>query len=354
MRALAVTTAVVLVVAGLALPATGSFGGPVPSDHAATQTAAAGEHATEESVPSANETGSNVTAGSRLSGAFATQQADLSGELETRTVTTRLARANTTTARVAALARLQSSTETRLERLERERARLRRALDNGSLGPGQYAHSIAALRAEAATTRTIADRGAGAAATLPATVTTEYDVESASFRTLANRSRNYSEHLAAVFGDDSTALVGWNPFADDDTETDLFDFDDDDSERIDDDSLFEETVNETALADLLNGSDVDDDDDFGDLFGDDDGTDEGGTNDTDADDGGDGLDDFGDGLTDGSLFDDGDTDGESTPTDEESTDESGLLGDDETTTSDGLEDEVTEEETESDDGGLFD
>lgn len=311
MRALVLTTAAVLVVAGLAFPVAGSVDGPATGDHAAATVG------TDRQVPSAatqpaNDS-ANATAGSRLAGAFATQQADIGGELETRAVAVRLARANTTTERVAELDRLRASTEARLQSLERRRDRLRRALTNGSLSPGEYAHTMADLRTDAAVTESIADRGASAAASLPDSVATEYDVGADSFRTLENRSRNYSDGLAAAF-------AGGSPPFSPDLLPDESDTDADDPFGVDDrdppafgdgEPDFEDPVNDTVLDDLVNGTDDETGDGLDGLSGTDD-------NDTESPDGADETDgSFGDGLngSDSLLGDDtesGET-GESTP-----------------------------------------
>ncbi len=348
MRALAVTTAAVLIVAGLAFPAAGSLGGLAPNDQSPAGDARPADRPLDSPAHSANGTASNATAGSRLSGAFATQQADLGGELETRAVTVRLTRANTTTERVAELAALRTATETRLKRLERRRQRLHRALANGSLTPGEYAHRVADLRADAAVTETVADRGARAAGTLPESVATEYEVDPDSFRMLQNHSRNVSAHLAVAFENESTALFGWHPIA-----ADPFDGDDEAAVPFDyDDESLDGPVNETALDALLNETG----DDVGDAldgFTDDN---EGSANDTSAE-SADETDVFDDGSD--SLFgDDGNTD-ESTPTD----DQDGTADSTPTETDDGWlrdgSEQLTETDTtttapDEDDDSLFD
>ena len=350
MRALAVTTAAVLIVAGLAFPAAGSLGGLAPNDQSPAGDARPADRPLDSPAHSANGTASNATAGSRLSGAFATQPADLGGELETRAVTVRLARANTTTERVAELAALRSATETRLKRLERRRQRLHRALANGSLTPGEYAHRVADLRADVAVTETVADRGARAAGTLPESVATEYEVDPASFRTLQHHSQNVSAHLAVAFENESTALFGWHLIAPDPS-ADRFDDDEDATVPFGhgDDAL-DESVNETALDALLNETG----DDVGDAL---DGftDDEDSANDT-SDKSADGTDVFDDGSD--SLFGDDSTE-DSTPTDDRDgsadstpteTDDGWLSGGSEQPTAS----DITATPTDEEDDSLFD
>lgn len=200
LQALAVVTALVLVGAGLAFPATGN--GPAAGSASSSDGASY-----QQSSAKVNET--NLTAGSQLSGAFATHQTSLGGDLERRTLAVQLSGANTTE-RARRLARLESSLIDRQERLGARRERLQASLENGSVSPGGYLHTMASLQAEAVVTGELAEQGASAARTLPPSVASEYNVSADSFRALANRSRTDTERLASTFETESASVFGWN------------------------------------------------------------------------------------------------------------------------------------------------
>ncbi|SDF45102.1 hypothetical protein [Halorientalis regularis] len=354
LRPLVAAVLVGCLVVGAAVPAAGLLADSPTADTAATDgsaTAATAGHAASADAAQAGDAGGNASsanatasAGARLAGAIGSQQSEVAGELETRTLVVRLGRADSLEERAAVLAVLEARADARLASLRERRERLRAAADNRSVSPGAYAYRAATVSVEAAVNRRLADRGERATADLPDAVTAEYGLSAERFRALANR----SDSVRADLRNDLRAL-GRSLVADEIGE----------DEGIDAEDILDglnETVaptnrtdwpfdeNDSTLGDALDELGADNESlDLGDVIEDD-------ANDSDAP--------FG-GTLDGNISDeDGLLDG---------TDD-GLLGDTETTTDDSSgddgtgffeDDTVTAEEEPADGGettddGLFD
>ncbi|MFB6166162.1 MAG: hypothetical protein ABEJ31_13455 [Haloarculaceae archaeon] len=185
-----------LLVVGVALPVAALVGPTAGGDGA---NAAAGAPADSTALGGTN--GSAMPAGSRFAGAVSAQRASLHGELATRTLVVRLARADSDRERAAVLADLRARTDERLSTLADDRDRLRRLRDNESVSPGSYAHAAARVSVETTVTKRLSVRGERAARTLPPAVADRYDVRARAFAALANRSAAAETALTEVVGE---------------------------------------------------------------------------------------------------------------------------------------------------------
>lgn len=129
----------------------------------------------------------SVRSGELLSGVLAVQDAEMDGELETRAFGIRVARAATDEAKADVVAERLESNRARLDELERRKARLEAARENGSMSRGQYEARIAGLAAETATVKDLTNRSANASEGLPSELLERRGVDASAIRTLATR-----------------------------------------------------------------------------------------------------------------------------------------------------------------------
>ncbi|RXK47371.1 hypothetical protein [Halorientalis pallida] len=207
LRPLVAAVLVVCLVVGAAVPAAGLLADSPTANSAATDGAESTTTANGATAASAdaartgdsgdNESDANVTAsaGARLAGTIGTQQSEVAGQLETRTLVVRLGRADSPDERAAVLAVLETRADARLASLRERRERLRSAAGNRSVSAGAYAYLAATVSVEATVNRQLADRGERATADLPDAVTAEYGLSAERFRTLANRSDSVTAEL---------------------------------------------------------------------------------------------------------------------------------------------------------------
>jgi hypothetical protein len=146
--------AVMLVLtAGLAVPATASQSTTAPIENA--------------TVGSTSSSSGGPSAGAFLSGALSNQRSQIEGSIAVRTLEVRLERANTAADTAAILAEYHDSTKTKLDALEQRRNRLREAREAGRLSQGQYRHELAEISAQAQSAKAVSERGSALAPTLP-------------------------------------------------------------------------------------------------------------------------------------------------------------------------------------------
>lgn len=132
----------------------------------------------------------SVRSGELLSGVLAVQDAEIDGELETRAFGIRVARAATDEAKADVVAQRLESNRARLDELERRKARLETARENGSMSRGQYEAGIAGLAAETATVKELTNRSANASEGIPSELLERRGVDASAIRTLATRADN--------------------------------------------------------------------------------------------------------------------------------------------------------------------
>jgi hypothetical protein len=108
-----------------------------------------------------------VAPGEHFAGVVGVQEAEVEGEVATRTFGVRFARAGGDAARAAVVAEGTNETRERIGELERRRERLRAARANGSISEGQYRARMARLAAESRTLHHRLNRTAAASREVP-------------------------------------------------------------------------------------------------------------------------------------------------------------------------------------------
>ncbi|WP_144920257.1 hypothetical protein [Halorubrum salsamenti] len=153
-----IAVAVVLVgVAGIA--AAGPVGTAVAQDDpAATNETGEGNETTN---------GTDISPGERLSGVIGVQQAEISGEVDSRAFEVALNRTETPEERAELIAERLNGTEERLTEIERRQRELRERRDAGELSQGGFAARMAETGARAETIKREANRSADVARELP-------------------------------------------------------------------------------------------------------------------------------------------------------------------------------------------
>ncbi|WP_394326249.1 hypothetical protein [Haloferax profundi] len=160
---LAVAAAVLLATLGAPL-ALASPTGPVapalaPSD---------GPAAADNSTATNQRTASNETPpGQKLAGVIGVQGSETDGELERRTFENRLANANSNASKAAVVAGQVETIRERLTELEQRRDRLHAAHENGTLSENQYRVQMTRVVADIERTKSMLNRTADAAETVP-------------------------------------------------------------------------------------------------------------------------------------------------------------------------------------------
>ncbi|MDS0297412.1 hypothetical protein NDI76_01485 [Halogeometricum sp. S1BR25-6] len=129
----------------------------------------------------------SVRSGELLSGVLAVQDAEIDGELETRAFGIRVAQAATDEAKADVVAERLESNRVRLDELERRKARLETARENGSMSRGQYEARIAGLTVETATVKELTNRSANASEGIPSELLERRGVNASAIHTLATR-----------------------------------------------------------------------------------------------------------------------------------------------------------------------
>ncbi|WP_424001690.1 hypothetical protein ACOZ4I_17095 [Haloarcula salina] len=180
-RATPVTVALLLVVSALAA---------VPVATMAQETATDAERAAK-----------NATAapGAQLAGVVGVQEAELDGDVQSRTYGHRVARAATDDAKAAVVAEQLTDSRQRLAELERRKQSLERARANGSMTTGEYRAKVARLHAETRTVERLVGQTNETASRLPAAALERNGVDAAAIRTLAQRADELSgPEVAAI------------------------------------------------------------------------------------------------------------------------------------------------------------
>lgn len=168
----ALIAAVVLVGTVAAVPAAG-LGVP-----------AADDRPVDQMDSETNESNDTVAPGERLSGVLGVQEAELDGEMESRSFGLAVARAANDEARAALIAAEVNETGAELETLRERRADLEAARDNGSMSEGQYNARIAELASRAENVERMANQTANESQRLPAELLESKGVNVSAIRTL--------------------------------------------------------------------------------------------------------------------------------------------------------------------------
>jgi len=182
-RATPVVLAVVLVVSTLAA---------VPAASMAQETEAVTEQADANATPP----------GAQLAGVVSVQEAELDGEVQSRTFGIRVARANTDDARAAVVADQVNDSEARLTELRQRKQALNEARENGSMSEGEYRAKAAQLHAETKNVQRLAAETNETASRLPADALEQKGIDATAIKTLSQRASELSgPEVAAIARD---------------------------------------------------------------------------------------------------------------------------------------------------------
>ncbi len=174
----------------------------------------------EEAVPSAATAGDvaqgddgNVSPGERLSGVVGVQGAELGSEVAERRLAAALNASATDRERANVVASEVERTRDRLDALRDRQAALREALQNGSIGPGEFRARMAVLAANVSSTQRILNASAAAAADLPSETLEEAGVNVTAIETLRENASELSgpevtEIARSIGGPDTGKQIG--------------------------------------------------------------------------------------------------------------------------------------------------
>lgn len=142
--------------------------------------------------------------GASFASVVGVQQAEVGNEVASRALEQRLAAANTDASKAGVVASETERLEQRLTELEREKASLEAAYENGSINRGEYQAKLARLGAEIKSVERQADRTADAADGVSEEALREKGVNASEARSVAQRANESSDGEVA----EATASVG--------------------------------------------------------------------------------------------------------------------------------------------------
>ena len=180
-RAAPLLAVLVLLVAGLSLPAAGAVGG----------SAGAPTHAAQAGTPTAgeNDSGGATAPGAQFAGVVDVQEAEVESELEGRAFGIQVARANSDDSRASVVADEVTELRQRTQELRERRDELNRARENGSITQARYRAEMAALAARSAAVERQLDRSQDASRGLPEDLLESKGVNTTAIERLRNDSR---------------------------------------------------------------------------------------------------------------------------------------------------------------------
>ncbi|PSQ16464.1 hypothetical protein BRD00_10765 [Halobacteriales archaeon QS_8_69_26] len=193
---------VALVVVGVTVAPSAAWVAPAPvDDGTAEDPAVAAPDGPSGDGPSARSgddradgqaSNGSVTAGQRLSGVVAVQDAEVAGEMGERAYAARIASTETDAAKAAVVADRLEDAADRLATLRDRKERLQKARENGSISDGEYRSRIARLAAEIRSVERLVNASERTAQGLPADVLAEKGVDADAIRTLRDEARDLS------------------------------------------------------------------------------------------------------------------------------------------------------------------
>ncbi|WP_195156636.1 hypothetical protein [Haloarcula sp. CBA1127] len=142
----------------------------------------------------------NATApGAQLAGVVSVQEAELDGEVQSRTFGVRIAQANTDDAKASVVAEQVNDSEARLEELQQRKQALEQARENGSMSEGEYRAKAAQLHAETKNVQRLATETNETASQLPTEVLEQRGINATAITTLSQRASELSgPEVAAI------------------------------------------------------------------------------------------------------------------------------------------------------------
>lgn len=175
-----------------------------PPPDAETETSQADEGNDTE----ANETTENGTdPGAQLAGVVSVGEAELDGELQSRTFGIRVAQAASDGAKADVVGEQLNDSEERLQELQQRRETLKQARENGSMSEGEYRAKIARLHAETKHVERLANETDETAGQIPAETLEERGVNATRITMLSERA---SELSGAEVAEIARGIAGQN------------------------------------------------------------------------------------------------------------------------------------------------
>lgn len=167
-----------------------------------------GQPAAADNDTAANATPNETPPGQKLAGVIGVQGSETDGELERRTFETRLRKANSNASKASVVARQVETVRDRLTELEQRKAQLEAARENGTLSEGAYRVKMTRTVADIERTRSLLNRTADAATTIPADDLRAQGVDADELDTLRASAGNLSgPEVSAI----ARGLAGENP-----------------------------------------------------------------------------------------------------------------------------------------------
>lgn len=164
-----------------------------------------GETATDTATPQVDDTAENDTddnrtdPGARLAGVIGVGEAELDGELQSRTFGIRVAQTASDGAKADVVADQLNDSEQRLEELQERRATLQEARENGSMSEGEYRAQIARLHTETRNVQRLTNETNETASGLPAETLEERGINATRIGMLSERASELSgTEVAAI------------------------------------------------------------------------------------------------------------------------------------------------------------
>ena len=146
-----------------------------------------------ETEPDKNETSDNGTdPGAQLAGVVGVSEAELDGELQSRTFGIKIANAASDGAKAGVVADQLNDSEERIEELQERKETLQEARKNGSIGEGEYRARIARLHAETRNVQRLTNGANETASVLPAETLEERGINATRITMLSERANELS------------------------------------------------------------------------------------------------------------------------------------------------------------------
>ncbi|WP_416840272.1 hypothetical protein [Haloferax sp. DFSO52] len=156
----------------------------------------------------ANSTANETPPGQKLSGVIGVQGSETDGELERRTFETRFEKANSNASKAAVIAGQVETVRDRLADLEQRKTELEAARENGSLSEGTYRVKMTRVVADIERTKSMLNRTADAATTVPAADLEAKGVDTEELDTLRSSANELTGPEVSAIARD---LAGENP-----------------------------------------------------------------------------------------------------------------------------------------------
>ena len=166
----------------------------VASALAAVPAATMAQETTTETAPANDQADENATMapGAQLSGIVGVSEAELEGEVESRSFGIRVAKAATDDAKADVVADQLNRSGERVAALEQRRDELAQARENGSISESEYRARAATLHAESKSTARLVNETSETASQLPAEALEAKGINATAIQTLADQASELS------------------------------------------------------------------------------------------------------------------------------------------------------------------